>query len=456
MGLWMLTRSNSRPICLCMIVVLVMVSSLGYEKSAWGQAPIVVSEHPLFDTISIESPSTTTEVPVRQETQYPTVRITGVFQIDAVYNIQSARNRATVGDVNSALDFPRARVAAVGNLSENIAYNLEFDFAASQPRFIDNWVTFGQVPGVGNIRIGRFRQPFGMTELTSIRDLPFLERPTPFALSPFRQTGIMAFDAVANDRVTYAVSGYRYNTDPFGNVSGDAGGYGLATRLTTIPWMMSDNHLIHLGVGYSLNDPAEPNQVRFQSTPEIIAGDVTGSIFTASSNSIPSFVDTGLLTVGQNHHYNIEAAYVHNNFALQGEARALMVDQVGSGSQTLPAFYTQARYVLTGEKIPYDKNEAVFTRIKPRCGIDKGGMGAWELAFRWSFIDLGGTKGVASNDPTGMLAPGRKLNNLTLGLNWYLIDNAKIQFNYIHSILDDRTFGVTNTDIFALRCQVAF
>ena len=107
---------------------------------------------------------------------------------------------------------------------------LEFDFAASQARFADAWVTFSTVPFFGNIRVGRYCQPFGMSELTSIRELTFLERSTAFALSPFRQTGVMWFDTARDDWVTYALSGYRYNSDPFGNVYTSAGGYGMASR----------------------------------------------------------------------------------------------------------------------------------------------------------------------------------------------------------------------------------
>ena len=48
------------------------------------------------------------------------------------------------------------------------------------------------------------------------------------------------------------------------------------------------------------------------------------------------------------------------------------------------------------------------------------------------------------------------MNVLTFGLNWYLIDNAKFQFNYIHPILDDPTLGTSNADYFAVRCQIDF
>jgi phosphate-selective porin OprO/OprP len=47
------------------------------------------------------------------------------------------------------------------------------------------------------------------------------------------------------------------------------------------------------------------------------------------------------------------------------------------------------------------------------------GLGAWELAVRYTYLDL-------SNKA---IRAGR-LDAMTLGLNWYLNTNAKIQFNY--------------------------
>ena len=92
----------------------------------------------------------------------------------------------------------------------------------------------------------------------------------------------------------------------------------------------------------------------------------------------------------------MEAAYAVDNFLIQSEARWAVVDQVGGGTVTLPAFYAHTRYVLTGEKIPYDKKNAVFTRVKPRCPVSQGGYGAWEAAFRYSYIDLNGTNGTST------------------------------------------------------------
>ncbi|MFM8220119.1 MAG: porin, partial [Planctomycetaceae bacterium] len=80
-----------------------------------------------------------------------------------------------------------------------------------------------------------------------------------------------------------------------------------------------------------------------------------------------------------------------------------------------------------------------------RCEDEAWGWGAWEVAGRWSYIDLN------SRD-----IQGGRLNDATLGLNWYLTANAKVQFNYIRAFLDNPVHNDSVTNIFGLRTQIDF
>ncbi|MDR6306728.1 phosphate-selective porin [Nitrobacter vulgaris] len=78
-----------------------------------------------------------------------------------------------------------------------------------------------------------------------------------------------------------------------------------------------------------------------------------------------------------------------------------------------------------------------------------GGIGAWEIAARYSYMDL--------NDN---LVFGGKQNNVTVGLNWYLNDNMRVMFNWIHgtiakSNLPSQDLGA-KWDAYAMRTQWAF
>ncbi|TWT65462.1 Porin P precursor [Crateriforma conspicua] len=393
--------------------------------------------------------------PVAKPT-YPNVRLTGFFHADALWASQSLENQIAVGngvaadgDVQDGADFRRARLAAVGQAWDNIDYMLEMDFAfPGRPSFMDVWLEIDDVVGTSNLRIGQFRQPFGMDGLTSVKEMTFLERGLPFAFLPFRQIGAMLHGHSHDELATYAVSGFRFPSDTFGGNVGDNGGYGLATRVTGLLVNRPDaGGLLHIGGGYSFIDPAN-DLVRYRNQPEVFVGETGGGALvpTGVPGNLPPFVDTGLLPTENVNLASLEIAMSYGSFYAQSEAITAFVNRRGGDSLTLPGMYAHAGYFLTGETRVYNGKSGVFGRVKPNRNVGKdGGIGAWEIAARWSAIDL--------NDAD---IQGGRLNNLTGGLNWYLNPNTKFQFNYIHAMLDSPINGSSNADLFAMRAQVDF
>ncbi|GAA4431232.1 porin [Bremerella cremea] len=385
--------------------------------------------------------------------KYPTVQLTGFFHLDSVWFGQSGNNLATVGDLQDGWDFRRARLAGKGNLAEDWSYIMEFDFAASQATFVDLWVTYSNAPLLQNIRIGRWRQPYGMDELTSIREIPFLERSSSFSMAPFRQTGIGFFGNNEAESVTWASSVFRYPSDGFGDNAGDDGGYAGAGRITALPFYACEGEqLIHVGADYYYANPSR-NSVRFASQPEIQVVDTAPN----PNISVPPFVDTGNVPVDYVDSFNVELAAKYGRLVMQSEARWTTLNQRGGGpTQTIEGAYAQVRYSLTGESLQYNKKSAVFGRVVPFHDFDPycGYWGAWELAARYSFVDFNGDWLSANTPPSP--GPGRQMNDATLGLNWYVNAHTKFQFNYINSRLNDPTLGVSSADIYAMRCQIDF
>ncbi len=242
--------------------------------------------------------------------EFPNVKLTGFFQLDTGFYSQDDANRATLGDIQDGTGFRRARLAAVGKVAEQTSYVMEFDFAQAQPRFVDLWVQFEKTP-IGNLRIGRFREPFGMTELTGIRELPFLERPLIFATDLFlRQTGVMLSDSDQNERINWSVSGFRYLTDSFGNLYSDDGGYGMATRFSCLPIDLG-NRLLHLGFDYSYKDPGR-DQIQLANTNEFFLGQNpllgAAGLSVLPLVNVPAFVNTGPIAARSSQVVNLEAA----------------------------------------------------------------------------------------------------------------------------------------------------
>lgn len=106
------------------------------------------------------------------------------------------------------------------------------------------------------------------------------------------------------------------------------------------------------------------------------------------------------------------------------------------------AWQIAATYLLTGE-------DSSFKGVKPKndFDLDKGGWGAWELALRYSEMNIDGDTftnqagqlaGQTGADATPTLAQAyadptfsaKKARTWTAGVNWYLNSNAKIVLNY--------------------------
>ena len=371
----------------------------------------------------------------------PTVAVNGFFQADSLWFSQDPVNKAVVGDARDVTDFRRARLSAKGKVADNVDYMMEYDFAfPGRPSFMDVYVDFADLTRFGRLRLGQWRQSFGMDAMTSVKEMMFLERALPFALVPFRQVGVGLYNTAADESITWAISGYRFPTDVYGDAAGDSG-YGLATRETMLVFA-EDTTTLHLGAGYTYNRPST-DVARLRTPPEVGFNQLD---FRSTDFPVPFFVDTGPLAVDSYQAANIELAGTVGPWFAQSEFYVAQVDQAAGGAATFHSGYAQLAYALTGETHPYNRAAGVYSRITPytNYGGDSG-LGAWELAGRWSYIDLT-DKGI----------DGGVLDDLTCGLNWYFNAHMKFQFNYIHAFLD-RPAGVnSDADVYAVRAQVDF
>ncbi len=390
-----------------------------------------------------------------EEKKYPDARLSGFFQLDTARFGQSAESRAVVGDIQDGTGFRRARLGVAGNVTERGSYLMEFDLAQGQPRFVDVWGQINQTP-LGNLRIGRFRQPFGMSELSSVRDLPLLERPTSIALAPFRQTGIMLSDTALEETFTWAVSGFRTLSDNYGNVYGDSTGLGVAERVTFLYRDRGDCDLMHFGFAHSYMDPGR-NQLLYASQPEIFVGQQPnlgpGGLAVLPIENVPPFANSGVFNVDHANLVNFEVARSWGTSVLQAENRWSRVALPTGDTATVQAGYVTLRHMWTGEVIPYNRSGGVFGRIKPDRPLDiaAGQWGAWESVARWSTLNLNPLFGLPEvTGPTG------RLDTATLGLNWYWWDNAKSQFEWINADLNRPVAGTSISNTFAARVQFDF
>jgi phosphate-selective porin OprO/OprP len=408
-----------------------------------------------------------------QRDSYPNLIVNGVFQADVGFFQQDAASLLAHGELQDGADFRRARLSTKGAVTETVNYLLQMDFAFfGRPTFTDVWVEQTQLPVIGNLRFGQWKQPFSLEVVSSFRYTTFMERSLLFQpFTPFRHLGAGFYDHSDDLNWTWAASGFRAGQDQFGGSASTSGGWATSERLTHLFYWdepTEGRYYLHGGLGHYFSNPPN-NTLNFRTIPELYIGDVgnddqvgtSGQPTPGPNNGTPFFVATGPLLAEDFHVLGTELLWVNGPLSVQSEAMVALVDQYNGPRAVLPGMYAQVGYFLTGEHRPYDRIGGAIDRVVPFTNffcVDTRegratGAGAWEIAARISYIDL--------NDEN---VRGGRLTDLTAGINWFWNPYTKMVFNYIHAWNDSTTvnpltlspIGDNETSMYAARIQVDY
>lgn len=308
-------------------------------------------------------------------------------------------------------EFRRARLGVKGTLYENVFFKVQYDFAGGDADFKDTYLGFTDVVGDADVKVGHFKEPFSLEELTSSKYLTFLERSLPNAFSPGRNTGVGISDASGD--VTWSLGMFRTSGSDGNDVGGPSQEYSATARVTFNPLYADEGaDVLHFGLAYS-DRSADDGLISFDSGPE--------------NHQAPDVVDTLDIPADGYSLLGLEGAWVHGPFSLQAEFVEASVDADDGSDPEFVGHYLYGGWFLTdGDHRNYDRKAAAFGRVKPTANYGTEGNGALELTARLSALDLDGA-GV----------PGGKLDDFTLGLNWYLNPNTRVMLNYVSGEVDD-------------------
>jgi phosphate-selective porin OprO/OprP len=342
-------------------------------------------------------------------------------------------------DEQDGLEFRRSRLSVGGTIYQDMAFRAEYDFAADSPgndggRFADVFLELKNLPYVGSLRLGHFQEPFTLEDMTSNRYLTYMERSLPNVFAPSFNVGAMARNAVLKERMTWSLGLFKTTDDwPSENDSSEQDGYAVTGRVTGLPWKSEDgSRYLHLGASFTQRNP--DGAFRYSSRPE--------------AHLAQAYLNTGVLHTSSLLAYGGEMLMVYGPASLQAEYVRADLDIERMGERHFDSYYISGSWFLTGEHRPYTAAEGVPGRLRPKHPFslrdETRGWGAWEMALRYSWLDL--------NDG---LVRGGEMSDWTFALNWYLNANTRMMVNYILAEPENDLHG-GEVEILQTRFQVDF
>lgn len=384
-----------------------------------------------------------------------TIQLTGRVHMDYRKYDPKFENATAAGNdpYQDALEVRRARLGVRGQFQKDWKYEIVGNFGMSNNGMSSSgtdvdvaYVDYAANPQA-SVRLGKFKMPFSLEQLTSSNNIDFMERSitnqNEGEFVPAKETGIMLFGSPQSG-LTYgiALSTGRGNKNATVDTL-DLVGRGTA-NLSKL--LQNDDKLVtHVGFGYSKGDT-------ISQTPGMSRTETRG--YSAGTSFAP-FQAASAVTNPERTRMNAEFAVAYDAFKFQGEY--FTFKYAGSNrTDEFDTYYAQVVYNITGEKHNYSNSAGTFGWIKPNqpFSLSKGGLGAWQVGLRFSGLDAG--------DVTAASNRTNKLSAITAGLTWFVNDNARVMLNYTMTDFDGKAVGssstnrVTKDNAVMLRAQVSF
>ena len=365
------------------------------------------------------------------------VKPTGRVHFDArnfstSLNTIADRDSASLGD---SFEVRRARIGIVGTINKDISYELVGNAVGGTTNFVDTaWGNYG-FNKKAQVRVGRFKQPFSLEELTSSNNIDFMERSYGNQMVPGKRLGAMVHGEPMSG-LTYGVSIYQ---DGFNeNTNQSSIGDKQSARFTLNLAQLRDiqDTVLHLGAGYTGGDSSvvPVNSGNTQSAADTttrativalrsenrglanvyraqIGGDtlrpatttLSGTTYTTAGGLGYNQSANNAITVNQKMRgvelagargpFKFQMETFNSKFNAKGTAQNLTtnatVDQA-MGVQ-VKADYMEFMYNITGESWAEAYKGGAFGGIKPKTnfmtdygGVVGNGTGAWQVGYRIS------------------------------------------------------------------------
>ncbi len=382
------------------------------------------------------------------------------------------RDTASLAD---QFELRRARIGVKGKFAKDFKYEVVTNIpgtATVDVAYLD-FAKYDQV----QLRVGKFKQPFGLEELISSNNITMMERSYLDQTVPGKKLGFQVM-GTATTGMTYAGSVFQHNdTELDINADGKNSVAGRAT-LNFAEVMGNKDMVLHVGLAGLDSNYAIGTSSTSQTSSSFTTGDTQTQRGTISSfrsagrglsNIFRGQIQGEACSVTQSQSncaseyrasvqqraYGLEGIFATGPFKLMGEySQGDFKGSQGANrvSYDTKTYYVEAGYFITGEKYADSYKGGVFSSFKPKneFDLDKGNLGAIELAFRAEGYDVENSK-VSGGRLQGNLSQytSSTKNNeysadgatsgaktYTAGIRWILNPNLIVKANYAYTKLD--------------------
>lgn len=373
-----------------------------------------------------------------------------VFKLNGVLQVDN-RTFFNDGEIqgNDGFLLRRARPIFSGTVYRDFDFMFVPDFGGSSVQIVDAYINYRYQPWL-QLRAGKFKVPVGLEHLQSDPVTFFNERSIVTSLVPNRDIGFQLWGDVLDGRLSYAAGVFNGVGDGRSSSNADFEDHReFAGRVFATPFKKSDNRFLS-GLGFG----------------------VGGSWGNVSSNALG--LASGYATDGQQQYFNYtngvvasgnhwrvspQAYWYFGPFGLLAEY-AISHQEVRRGPAVADlghhGWQIAAGWVLTGE-------DATFTGVNPRKPFDPRARqwGALQLVARYAELDLDDDTFPTFANPA---ASATGIQSWSLGLNWYLNKNIRVNTSFSRTTFDGGGSGASGAgavtqqpeEVLFSRLQLAF
>src|ERR1700760_2398782 len=473
------------------------LDKLQKQTNARPPAPPPAAAPGAYAAVPVKGPAPAPEAIVLMPNNRPTictadqqncVAITGRIHYDiGGYDYRPNTTSTLPQRLDDGTNLRRARIGVAGKFLSDWNFALIYDFGGSSDGFggtgsvngapvgflpggglsgVENaYLSYtGLKPGGGTLAVeaGVMDVLWSLDESNSSNDIPFMERSA---------SQVIATNIAANDFRSAAGARWfnnvfwvgAYATGPTTGAIHSASSInppGTTEQLGTVARMAGqvvsgENYSLHVGGGAEFL--IEPPHNLVANTQTLTLSD-RGELRIDPT----TLISTGAMAgVSGAQVYSAEAAGTYGPLFFQGEYFWFDINRKFMANLPSVRFeggYAEAAFALTGESRAYLPASSSYGGIIPKnpFSLTGGGWGAWEIALRYSTINL--------NDQIAQAhgVAGGPQNLYTAALNWYVNRNVRFMLDYLHGDITKQLSPTNFTDVgakfdaVAMRAQVAF